>query len=78
MIGLLTTLFSSGCSFKPFNNFNGNVYGPPVINDAPEDPNGGEEFDPSVNQNVDVYGPPAFDPENNIPEEVYGPPDMFE
>lgn len=35
-----------------------------------------DDFDPSINQNEDVYGPPIedFDPSDNINEDVYGPP----
>ena len=51
---------------------------------APEAPS---EFDPSENEEVDVYGPPSddvesdeFEPDRNEMELVYGPPpdDAFE
>ena len=36
-------------------------------------------FDPSANENQDVYGPPrAFDPSDNYVEVLYGPPEIFE
>ena len=36
-------------------------------------------FDPSGNENEDVYGPPGvFDPSYNNVEVLYGPPEIFE
>ena len=59
----------AGVAFFAANNIQPSVYGPP------------EWYDPSYNQNNDVYGPPSFDdfdPYNNEPQTEYGPPVWFE
>ena len=59
----------AGVAFFAANNRQPAVYGPP------------DWFDPSYNQNNDVYGPPSpddFDPYNNEPQTEYGPPVWFD
>ena len=90
----------AGTIFSAAANLNACVYGPPPNSSAivPEkntitttQPEQTEEFDPSDNQNADVYGPPEmfntepdepevteeFDPDDNMNAAVYGPPEMF-
>ena len=59
----------AGVAFFAANNIQPSVYGPP------------EWYDPSYNQNDDVYGPPGpdiFNPDDNETPTVYGPPEWFD
>ena len=59
----------AGVAFFTANNIQPSVYGPP------------EWYDPSYNQNDDVYGPPGpdiFNPDDNETPNVYGPPEWFD
>ena len=59
----------AGVAFFAANNIQPSVYGPP------------EWYDPSYNQNDDVYGPPGpdiFNPDDNETPAVYGPPEWFD
>ncbi len=92
----------AGTIFSAAANLNGCVYGPPPDSSAivPEKntitttqpkQTENEEYDPSDNQNADVYGPPEmfnsepeepevteeYDPDDNMNAAVYGPPEMF-
>ncbi len=92
----------AGTIFSAAANLNACVYGPPPDSSAivPEKntitttqpkQTENEEYDPSDNQNADVYGPPEmfnsepeepevteeYDPDDNMNAAVYGPPEMF-
>ncbi len=71
---------SSGSGFKPWDNNNVNVYGPP-----PFDVDESHKFNPEDNESVTVYGPPewfengpVYNPDENYNVEVYGPAEWFE
>lgn len=59
--------------FKPEDNENEDVYGPPEFFGAePEEPDDPEEPEEESSAPVD-----SFDPEDNLNVCVYGPPEMF-
>lgn len=83
---LIAGLYAAGCTFSPDDNEPQDVYGPPVIEEEPQDDQiteteiPEETYVPDVNVAEGLYGPPPidddadYDPGDNVAEPLYGPP----
>lgn len=70
---LIASSYLAGCTFSPQDNEPEDIYGPPVIDELPEEEEN-ETPEPAEETPVGEEDGSDFDPGENTAEPLYGPP----